>query len=310
MGPCKLWPLVAGALMTLGCFSTPTPLAPNVSGSVGVPHHGVQTGATELPKSGPGFVRYRPHSRNYWGRPHLVTAVQDSARRVAELLPGGSPLVVGDLSARLGGKIPGHNSHRTGRDVDLLWYVTTPKGAPLANPGFINVDTDGLAPVHETGDYVRLDVERQWLLVKELMRSPHIDVQWMFCSRSVEALLIDYARARGEDLELIWHAQTVLLQPGDSLPHDDHIHLRVACTQEEAVNGCLGGGPYWNWLPPLPSVGPLGHDFLEQLGRQFPVNLATSDGSDRLSTHVEGDHPARGLFGATLQPERLWLTRL
>ena len=33
------------------------------------------------------------------------------------------------------------------------------------------------------------------------------------------------------------------LQPGDSLPHDDHFHLRVACSPEEAQAGCSGGGP-------------------------------------------------------------------
>ncbi len=67
-------------------------------------------------------------------------------------------------------------------------------------------------------------------------------------------MVIEYARARGEDPELVWYAESVLLQPGDSASHDDHLHLRIACTPDEAVAGCLGGGPYWPWLPRLPQL--------------------------------------------------------
>ena len=79
-------------------------------------------------------------------------------------------------------------------------------------------------------------------------------MQWLFFARWLEALVIEYARARGEDEELVWYAESVLLQPGDSGVHDDHLHLRVACTPDEAIAGCLGGGPYWPWLPRLPQL--------------------------------------------------------
>ena len=77
-------------------------------------------------------------------------------------------------------------------------------------------------------------------------------MQWLFISTPLEALIIEYARARGEDPELVWHAESVMQQPGDSSPHDDHLHLRIACTPDEALAGCEGGGPYWPWLPSLP----------------------------------------------------------
>ncbi len=242
-------------LACAGCFGTPTPLSPGVAGSVGVPHDGVLTNGVELPKRGTGFRRYRPRSPNYWGNPRLVSTLVSAAAEVNAALPGGAPLYVGDISARHGGKIPGHRSHRTGRDADLLFYVTTPEGAPIHSPGFVSLGTDGLGRVTigEEERYVRLDVERTWLLVKALVSSQTIGVQWLFVSRGVEALLVDYARARGEDLELVWHAETVLLQPGDSSPHDDHFHLRIACLPAEMAQGCEGGGPYWPWLP-LPQM--------------------------------------------------------
>jgi len=260
------------ALGAAGCVGTPTPLAPHIDGSVGVPHAGVLRGAEELPVRGPGFARYRPKGLNHWGNPRLVRAIKSAAAEVKEAMPGGAPLVVGDISARHGGKIPGHRSHRTGRDVDLLFYVTTPSGAPVPSPGFAKLSSDGLAQVKDE-HFVRLDVERNWLLVRALISSPEARVQWLFASRNVEALLIDYARARGEPLELIWRAETLLLEPGDSSPHDDHFHVRIACSPEEAAAGCEGGGPRWEWLDPSPALGDLDPRTLSDIGRDDPFGL-------------------------------------
>ncbi|MEY2930870.1 MAG: hypothetical protein RL033_1619 [Pseudomonadota bacterium] len=250
--------LLAGAftLACLGtsCLGTPTPLAPGLSGSVGWPHHGVQTGAVELPERGDGFVRYRKQGGYNWGQPELVEAIVTAARQVRETLPGGPPLVVGDLSAQSGGRVSRHTSHRSGRDVDLLWYVTTPEGAPLQSASFVPLGSDGLG-LTPAGRFVRLDVPRQWLLVKSLLGQ--LDVQWMFVSDTVEALLVDYALASAEDAELIWRAQNVMQEPPDSLPHDDHLHLRIACSPAASVQGCAGGGPYWSWLPAPPGLSGL-----------------------------------------------------
>jgi hypothetical protein len=128
---------------------------------VGVPHQGVQTGAAELPVRGQGFERFRLRSTHYWGRPRLVDGIVRLARTLSDRYPGSPPLVIGDLSARRGGKIPGHNSHRTCRDVDLLFFYATPAGASAKAPGFIHVEADGLAAV-PGGGYLRFDVVQNW----------------------------------------------------------------------------------------------------------------------------------------------------
>ncbi len=247
----------AGALFfafaSSGCVSAPSPLVPGQFGAVGAPHSGVQTDGAELPTTGPGYVRYRPKGINHFGRARLVKAL---TRVSSEMLKEDSttpPLVIGDLSAKAGGKIQGHQSHRTGRDVDLLFYYVTPRGARVQAPGFIHVEADGLALVPDTGELLRFDVELEWRLVRALLTSPDIGVQFLFVSRTVEALLVDYALSRGEPLELVLQAESVMLEPGDSMPHDDHVHLRIVCTAEEALAGCMGGGPHWEWLPPLPT---------------------------------------------------------
>jgi penicillin-insensitive murein endopeptidase len=236
--------LLAGPL---GCFGTPTPLAPGLTGSVGLPHHGVQTGAIELPDGGDGFARYRNQGGYYWGQPALVNGLREAARRVDRALPGGAPLVVGDLSAQYGGKIARHQSHRSGRDVDLLWYVTTPDGTSLRNSSFVRLERDGMGRIPGRG-FVRLDVPREWMLIKELLASDQLMVQWLYSSSVVEALVIDHAHAVGEDSELIRRAENVMMQPLEGLPHDDHLHLRIACPPQAPVQGCQGGGPYWSWL--------------------------------------------------------------
>jgi penicillin-insensitive murein endopeptidase len=267
--------LLALAPFAAACAGTPTPLAPSIRGSIGLPHAGMISNAAALPSKGEGYVRLRSNRVN-WGNPRLVAAIEAAALTVSRERPG-AQVVVGDLSARYGGEASGHRSHRTGRDADLLLYALTPDGRPVDSPGFLRFGPDGLADtaagdgegegrtpkeraqeilkkLKSAGRYLRLDVEREWLLIKALVSSPEANVQWLFLARWLEALVIEYARARGEDPELVWYAENVLLQPGDSSAHDDHLHLRIACTPEEAVAGCLGGGPYWPWLPGLPQL--------------------------------------------------------
>jgi penicillin-insensitive murein endopeptidase len=276
-----------GALLIAGCLSTPSPLAPSFHGTVGSPNQGVQTNAAELPAAGPGFVRYRPQGAHHFGRPRLVSALTRIARELRDGDPAAPPLVIGDLSARTGGKIDGHQSHRTGRDVDILYQYLTPGGARVTAPGFIRVEADGLARVPEDGTILRLDVEHEWRLVKALVTAPEIGVQFMFASRNVEALLIDYALARGEPLELVLRAQSVMWQPGDSRPHDDHVHLRIACSVEETLSGCIGGGPYWEWLPALPAPERLDDEQLALLAAgEPPLEPSPAEGDAAVATAV------------------------
>ena len=239
---------ILGALLS-GCFGTPSPLAPGLRGSVGLPNQGVLTDASQLPEAGPGFERFRPTSTHYWGVPRLIAAIENAAAYVARTAPGGAPLSVGDLSSQNGGKIRNHASHRTGRDVDLLYFVTNVHGHSVKSPGFVSIGGDGLAADPAGQRFVRLDVDRQWLLTRALLTDKEINLLWLFVSRDVEALLVQHARALSEPTEIVWRAEQVLHQPRDSAPHDDHMHVRIACTRAETLEGCEGGGPRWPWLP-------------------------------------------------------------
>lgn len=246
------WIALAGLALGAGagCARSPSPLTPHFEGSVGMPHRGVLTNATELPKEGSGYRVLTPNDRHF-GTPRFVQAIQRAAAKVAAERPG-STLVVGDLSARHGGKISSHSSHRTGRDADLLLYMTTLEGAPVATTDFVHVGADGLAWDEKHDRFLRLDVEREWLLVKSLVEDEEARVQWLFVSRPVEAMLIEWARARGESGETIVRAMDAMLQPGPpAQAHDDHIHLRIACDPEEIAAGCEPTGPARPWIDAL-----------------------------------------------------------
>jgi penicillin-insensitive murein endopeptidase len=51
---------------------------------------------------------------------------------------------------------------------------------------------------------------------------------------------IEEARKLNEPAWLLERAESVLHQPTDSRPHDDHFHLRIRCTPEERSAGCVG----------------------------------------------------------------------
>jgi penicillin-insensitive murein endopeptidase len=260
---------VVALFALIGCVRAPSPLTPANHGSVGLPHRGTLSGGAPLPDTGPGFARLRKNERRY-GTSTLVSAIERAANVVAKAYPG-SVLVVGDLSVDHGGHLLPHLSHRNGRDADLLLYVGTEGGARVTSPGFVHFGADGLAwdPAHER--FLRFDVEREWLLVKTLVTDDDARVQWIFLNHALTPMLIEWARARGEPAATIRRAEEVLLEPKPGGVHDDHTHIRVACSDDEVAHGCERNGPERAWLvdDEAPSQAPS----LEQLVREVSLPL-------------------------------------
>jgi penicillin-insensitive murein endopeptidase len=241
------WVAVPAVLVLAGCARAPSALTPAWHGSIGSPSRGVLVAGAQVPRDAPGLAWLRNNDR-HWGLPRFSDAIARAAARVAEERPG-ARLFVGDLSTPTGGgPLSPHFSHRSGVDADLLFYVTTLDGAPVDSPGFVHFGADGLARDEAHGRWLRFDVEREWLLVRALLDDPEARVQWIFVSEVAEAMLLEWAIARGEPLETIARAQQVMLQPNPGGVHDDHIHVRTACSPDEAVAGCENVGPRRPWL--------------------------------------------------------------
>ena len=239
--------LALAVMAAAGCARAPSPLVPVWSGSIGEPGRGVLDQGTEVRQDAAGLRWLRRNDR-HWALPRFATAIERAAEAVAAERAGGS-LGVGDLSTRAGGgPLAPHFSHRSGVDADLLFYVTTLDGVPVESPGFVHFGADGLARDEAHARWLRLDVERQWLLAKALLEDPEARIQWIFVSQVVEARLLEWALARGDSFDTIERAREVMAQPSPGGVHDDHFHIRTACSPDETVAGCQPVGPRRPWL--------------------------------------------------------------
>jgi penicillin-insensitive murein endopeptidase len=271
--------VLVAALAAGGCG--PALFTDGSSVSVGTFGNGLLRHGRRLRARGEGYVipsLWQARGAN-WATDELVAAIARAARRVRREYPGGL-LGVGDLSRRGGGDSELHRSHENGRDADLIFYAVDERGRPLAPANAMPRYGDDLRslPPRPTKGVVfgpvsprRFDVRRNWALVRALLEDPEIEVQYLFLSEPLKRALLDYAASSGEDPALVEEAEALLHQPGDSLPHDDHLHLRIYCAATDRFFGCVDRGPTrwwkkrWKYMPP--GTGPVLDEVIDLLGR-------------------------------------------
>lgn len=232
-----------------GCGLAPLPIGAE---SVGLANRGSLLAAVELPVRGQGFQRARVGEGTSFGTRKLVELLKRSAAAVARAYPGTAPLYIGDLSSRHGGQHSRHGSHRTGRDVDVLFYLSDSRGRSIRGSGFYAFDERGVGYVSNPAAPVRgvafFDAARNWALVRAMLLDDEAPVQWIFCANGIKARLLAYAREHETETRVLYWASQVLHEPSSGNPHRDHFHIRVACSGEERTRGCEDNGPIWPWL--------------------------------------------------------------
>ena len=210
--------------------------------SVGKPSMGRIVDGARMPDRGQGFfTREIWKTRgNRYGTDELVDLLTAVARRT-EPKNTGIRLVVADLSGRGGGAAhQWHRSHQSGRDVDLLYYVRDKAGKAVENDA-MHVFRGDLVAVDGTG--LTVDIPRVWNLVRELLTAPEAPVQWVFMYQPIANAIVEHAIKIGEPEALVERAKKACKQPGDSAPHNDHMHVRVYCAVSDRQYGCLDIGP-------------------------------------------------------------------
>lgn len=223
--------------------------------SYGTSNRGKLMRPARLPDRGDGYFtppRWAERGLRY-GTDELIALLVHVGRRVHGENPG-ARVGVADLSPLRGGPSAWHRSHQTGRDVDLLFFATDARGAPVELTDMPVFDAGGVAtlpsgvpddpatPEDEAVHTLRFDAARTWLLVRALLENPVAPVQYVFISDALKQILLDHARAAGEPEALVQQAGFLLHQPGDSLPHDDHMHVRILCAASDRVHGCHDRG--------------------------------------------------------------------
>ena len=252
----RLRPLLA--LATLISLLVPAwHLDAATSRSVGSAHRGHLVNGFELPLKGEHHAFFGPveERKSNFATLELAALIGRAARVVAAALPDGHPLMLGDCSVDGGGTIPRHASHRSGRDVDMLFFRVDGSGQPLLADSFLRFDGRGMCRGKRCKS--RLDVPRTWWLLRTLIVSQEPAVQYVFISKPIRQLLLRYAQSRGEHPEILKRARKVMRQPRGAAPHDDHIHLRTYCTPKDQDAGCVDHGPRWPWISLEGKAAPL-----------------------------------------------------
>jgi penicillin-insensitive murein endopeptidase len=246
-------------LVAVGGCAAPGLLTDGTSVSVGTFSHGALRRGARLPTSGEGYVippLWAARNTAY-ATDELVEAVQHAARRVRREYPG-ALLGVADLSQKGGGDSVLHRSHENGRDADLIYYAVDEQGRPAAPadsmPRYPAWDLRARTPLPPDHGVVygpfsprSFDVPRNWALIRALLEEPRIEIQYLFINERLRQRLLAYARDLGEDPALLDRAEALLHQPGDSMPHDDHLHVRIFCSQDDRPFGCADRGPVRWW---------------------------------------------------------------
>lgn len=268
------------------------------SRSLGSIRAGALLQAAELPLYGNFHqIIERHQARNTrFGTRELIDALLRASESVHAEYQG-APLRVGNLSFRDGGPIPWSSSHEAGRDADLAFYSVDAEGRSVPTPDLITFDDRGHAVEHD----LYFDIPRNWAFVRAILLDDSINVQWLFLSEGLKDLLLLHAIELQEPPELITRAASILHQPTDAPPHDDHLHLRIGCSRTDRVEGCLDWGPAWEW-----------YDWHNEalLARTLELHQALLSSRSDLRTEaleflerIQSPYAAEVLLAATLQIE-------
>ena len=217
--------------------------APALAGSGGDPFAGWLTEAEAFP-IGPHH-RLQHHvnkSKTYYGTPALIDGLLNAAKSVAEQFPDGQVLVVGNLSRKNGGNIDDSRSHNSGRDVDLVFFMSQLDGTsvPVRNHRY---DEEGKS--RRLPKKYRFDIPRNWATIEALAKDQELGLQWVIIEPHLELLLLNHAKEQGASAEELRHYADLMTLPSYAGPHENHVHIRIQCSLEDWKDRCQPTGPVW-----------------------------------------------------------------
>jgi hypothetical protein len=179
--------------------------------SVGHPSAGFLVNGARMPMSD-DWVLTAPH--HVYATAETIEQLGHCLSRVRAEHPGSPPVRLGSLSGKGGGKIAPHDSHRTGRDVDVYFF---------RQPS---------AKWNEAATREDIDLARTWALLRCFVTD--CDVDFVLLDRVVQGWLESYALGAGESPAWVqslfhdanpedWDRHAVVREaPG----HVAHMHVR------------------------------------------------------------------------------------
>ena len=218
---------------------------PRGSLSLGLTNKGTLRHGVALPVKGRGFAVF-PHfvrRETRYGTRELVLLIKRVARKMAKRFPG-AVLGIGNLSREGGGQTGGSVSHKSGRDADIGMYARTAKGRPVNLKGFRSFYAGGWDKRRRS----RFDFKRNLALVEALVMDTKAPVQFIFVADWLKKGMLAEAARQGLAAEVIKRIEIVCRQPSDSNPHHHHFHVRIYCSVQDRLHGCLERGAVHPWV--------------------------------------------------------------
>lgn len=237
----QTWPLLTPVDLPLEQILDPERSVPG-SVSLGGPSRGQLLDGVRVEGANiellPNYSERRTNFTSY----RLLAILSAGAESMARC---GQPVLrVGNFSVEGGGQLRWSRSHQSGRDADIAFPLRRRDGAVELPPALEHIDPDG----SRRGDSsVSLDAAALWCLIDGMMESGGGELQWLFISRPLRQQVLRAGLDAGADIERVQMVAELLQQPSDSLPHDDHLHLRVGCAPADAREGCWSWGPQWEF---------------------------------------------------------------
>ncbi len=191
------------------------------SESVGLPSAGSLEGGVPMTE-GPGR-QLKAIPWKSWGTAHTV-ALLDRVLRQWAAEGHTQPILVGNMSARTGGRLEPHSTHQSGRDVDLGYPQKLPASEEL-----------NWREMNE----VNLDRDETWALLELLVQTGKVEC--IYIDRSIQKLLYDHAIAKGIMSKRALREWMEYPRPSGTdgtlirhvKGHSDHLHVRFACQPDE-----------------------------------------------------------------------------
>lgn len=206
--------------------------------SVGTVVDGYLLNGKRLPPSG-SYHRATPDQKNrgtWEGSDEMIALLLHGAKQYAQVRPG-HKLSIANIGRRGGGRILWSVSHRNGRDADILFPVVDDTGVPVQMDEMVRLDAQGRGQ-SPSGQSIRLDVDGMLALVLGLVDQNITGVQHLFVSNPIRKMVLKRAKDQGLKRSLIKKIKAVLRQPRGAAPHDDHLHIRIACSTDDVLDGC------------------------------------------------------------------------
>lgn len=195
------------------------------SASVGVPHAGELRHGVRLPAHPMYLLRDRARA---WGTVETVQWIRRGFDVVKRRFGLAVRVRVHDLSLRKGGRMRGHSSHQSGRDMDMSFFQT--RCGKRACPMISVRPSD-------------IDMARQWALFHHWLKRDVVEA--IFFDYSLHKAFYRYAKAQGASRAEL--SEWFQYPRGRDSPvgtirhfgkHRDHVHVRFRCpsTDNECVS--------------------------------------------------------------------------